>query len=142
MIRKYHSHKLQTNPCRRGEEQHNYHETHIRQTKQSNHFILLQPRKTRSCLTERLLMGRKNQIKRTIKIITKQEWTYSNVQQNIEQLQSPTMGVIINNESITTEPRLFFVDYLCCKLFYLIILANSYCITVIGLVDRIVTVVA
>ena len=28
-------------------------------------YILVQPRKTRPCLTERLLMGRKNQIKQT-----------------------------------------------------------------------------
>ena len=28
----------------------------------------------------------------------------SNAQQNIEQLQNPTMGVTINNESTTTEP--------------------------------------
>ena len=32
------------------------------------------------------------------------EWTYSNVQQNIEQLQTPTMGVTINKKSTTTEP--------------------------------------
>ena len=30
--------------------------------------------------------------------------TQSNVQQNIEQLQNPTMGAAINNESTTTEP--------------------------------------
>ena len=32
------------------------------------------------------------------------EWTQSNVQQNIEQLQTPTMGVTINKKSTTTEP--------------------------------------
>ena len=32
------------------------------------------------------------------------EWTQSNAQQNIEQLQNPTIGVTINNESTTTEP--------------------------------------
>ena len=32
------------------------------------------------------------------------EWTKSNVQQNIEQLQTPTMGVTINKKSTTTEP--------------------------------------
>ena len=32
------------------------------------------------------------------------EWTLSNVQQNIEQLQTPTMGVTINKKSTTTEP--------------------------------------
>ena len=31
------------------------------------------------------------------------EWTQSNVQQNIEQLQTPTMGVTINNMTTTTE---------------------------------------
>ena len=32
------------------------------------------------------------------------EHTQSNVQQNIEQLQTPTMGVTINKKSTTTEP--------------------------------------
>ena len=32
------------------------------------------------------------------------EWTLSNVQQNIEQLQTLTMGVTINKKSTTTEP--------------------------------------
>ena len=39
-----------------------------------------------------------------IKIIAKLEWPLSNVQQNIEQLQTPTMGVTINKKSTTTEP--------------------------------------
>ena len=38
-----------------------------------------------------------------IKIIAKLEWTQSNAQQNIEQLQNPTMGATINNESTTTK---------------------------------------
>ena len=38
------------------------------------------------------------------KIIAKLEWTQSNAQQNIEQLQNPTLGVTINNESTITEP--------------------------------------
>ena len=38
-----------------------------------------------------------------IKIIAKLEWTKGNAQQNIEQLQNPTLGVTINNESTTTE---------------------------------------
>ena len=42
--------------------------------------------------------------KATIKMIAKLEWTQSNAQQSIEQLQNPTMGVTINNESTTTEP--------------------------------------
>ena len=32
------------------------------------------------------------------------EWTQSNVQQNIEQLQTPTMGVTINKKSAKTKP--------------------------------------
>ena len=34
----------------------------------------------------------------------KLEWTQSNTQQNIEQLQTPTMGATTNNKSTTTEP--------------------------------------
>ena len=37
-------------------------------------------------------------------VIAKLERTQSNAQQNIEQLQSPTMGVTLINESTTTEP--------------------------------------
>ena len=39
-----------------------------------------------------------------IEMIAKLEWKQSNTQQNIEQLQNPTMGVTINSESKTTEP--------------------------------------
>ena len=39
-----------------------------------------------------------------IKIIAALEWTQSDAQQNIEQLQNPTMGVTINNESTTEAP--------------------------------------
>ena len=39
-----------------------------------------------------------------IHIIAKLECTLSNVQQNIEQLQTHTMGVTINKKSTTTEP--------------------------------------
>ena len=39
-----------------------------------------------------------------IKMNVKLEGTQSNAQQNIEQLQNPTMGATINNESTTTEP--------------------------------------
>ena len=77
MIRKYHNNKLQTNPWHREEEPHNNHETPGRQTKQSNQLSL--PHQD-DCKTR------------------------MNVQQNIEQLQNPTMGVTINNESTTTEP--------------------------------------
>ena len=41
MIRKYHNHKLQTNPWYREEEPHNNHETSRRQTKQSNQLFYL-----------------------------------------------------------------------------------------------------
>ena len=40
MIRKYHNHKLQTNPWHREEEPHNNHETPGRQIKQSNQLSL------------------------------------------------------------------------------------------------------
>ena len=42
MIRKYHNHKLQTNPWYHEEEPHNNHETPGRQTKQSNQLSLPQ----------------------------------------------------------------------------------------------------
>ena len=79
MIRKYHNHNMKTNPWRREEEPHNNHETQERQTKQSNQIFL-------------------------IEMIAKLEWTQSNAQQNLEQLQNPTMGVTICSESTTTEP--------------------------------------
>ena len=40
----------------------------------------------------------------SIMMIAKLDWTKSNAQQNIEQLQNPTVGVTINNESTTIEP--------------------------------------
>ena len=50
------------------------------------------------------------------KTIAKLEWALSNVQQNIEHLQTPTMGITINKKSITTEPPLrkdkYFLDKL------------------------------
>ena len=52
----------------------NHHETPGRQIKQSNQLSL------------------------PIKMIAILEWTSSNVQQNIEQLQTPTMGVTINEK--------------------------------------------
>ena len=36
-------------------------------------------------------------------MILKLEWTQSNAQQNLEQLQNPTMGALINNKSTTAE---------------------------------------
>ena len=41
-----------------------------------------------------------------IKMIAILEWKLSNVQQNIEQLQTSTMGVKINKKSTITEPPL------------------------------------
>ena len=38
-----------------------------------------------------------------IKIIAKLEWTQTDAQQNIEQLQNPKIGVTINNKSTTTK---------------------------------------
>ena len=38
-------------------------------------------------------------------MIAKLEWTQSNAQQYIEQLQNPKMGVTVNNESKTREPQ-------------------------------------
>ena len=80
MIRNYHNHKLQTNPWHDEEEQRIINETQRRQTKQNYRLSL------------------------PIKMITKQDWTQSDAQQNIEQLQNPTMGVTIHNESTTSEP--------------------------------------
>ena len=79
VIRKYRNHKLQKNLLYRKEEPHSNDETPGRQTKQSNQLSL--PHGD-DCKLER---------------------TQKNAQQNIEQLQNPTMGVTINNESNTTE---------------------------------------
>ena len=79
MIREYHIQKRQTNPWHREEEPHNTHETPGRKTKQSN----------------QLSLPHQDEFKTRMDI--------SNVQQNIEQLHTPTMGVTINNKSTTTE---------------------------------------
>ena len=81
IVRKYHNHKPQTTPRHPEEEPLNRNETPQRQIKQSNQLSLF-----------------------PIKTIAILEWTLSNVQQNIEQLQTPTMGVTINKKSTTTEP--------------------------------------
>ena len=62
MIRKYHNHKPQTTPWHREEEPLNHHEASGRHIKQSNQLSLPQQDDCN---------------------------TYSNVQQNIEQLQTP-----------------------------------------------------
>ena len=83
MIRKYHNHQLQTTPWHREEKPLNHHETPGRQTKQSNQLSL--PHQD-DCNTSMDIRER------------------TNVQQNIKQLQTPTMGVTINKKSTTTEP--------------------------------------
>ena len=45
-------------------------------------------------------------------MIAKLEWTLSNIQQNIEQLQAPSMGVTINNKSTTKEPHARIQEFL------------------------------
>ena len=90
MIRKYHNHKPQTTPWHREEEPLDHHETPGTQINQSKATSPLFP----------------------IKMIAILEWAKSNVQQNIEQLQTPTMGVttrtqnteVTINKSTTTEP--------------------------------------
>ena len=80
MIRKYHNHKRQTTPWHREEEPLNNHKTPGRQIKQSN----------------QLSLPHQDDCNTTMEI--------SNVQQNVGQLQTPTMGVTINKKSTTTEP--------------------------------------
>ena len=80
MIRKYHNHKPQTTPWHRKEEPPNHHETPGRQIKQIN----------------QLSLSHQDDCKTRMDI--------SNVQQNIEQLQTYIMGVTINKKSTTTEP--------------------------------------
>ena len=41
-------------------------------------------------------------------MIAKLEWTLSNVQQNIEPLQTPTLVVTINNKLTTTRDAMAF----------------------------------
>ena len=78
MIRKYHNHKPQTTPWHREEERLNHHET--QENKLSKAISSLFP----------------------IKMIA----ILNNVQQNIEQLQTPTLRVTINKKSKTTERHL------------------------------------
>ena len=87
MIRKYHNHKLQTTPRHREEEPLN-HSTRHQEDKLSKATSSLFP----------------------IKMIAILEWTYSNVQQNIEQLHityfhngSYNKQKVNNNRSIALE---------------------------------------
>ena len=82
MIRKYHNHKPQTAPWHREEEPLNYHETPGRQIKQSNQLSLPHQDDCNS----------------------RMDVNESNVQQNIEQLRTPVMGVTIDKKSTTIEP--------------------------------------
>ena len=63
-------------------------------------------RKSRSTITghQEDKLGKSTSSLFPIKMIAILEQTQSNVQQNIEQLQTPTMGVTINKKSTTTEP--------------------------------------
>ena len=45
-------------------------------------------------------------------MIEKLEWTQSKAIQNIEQLQNPTIGATINNESATTNATSICITYL------------------------------
>ena len=80
MIRKYHNHKLQTNSC----------------TARKSHTTITRHQEDKLSKATSSLFP--------IKMIAKLEGTESNVQENIEQLQTPTIGVTINNKSTTTEP--------------------------------------
>ena len=64
------------------------------------------PRKSRSTITRHQedKLSKATSSLFPIKVIAILERTQSNVQQNIEQLQTPTMGVTLNKKSTTTEP--------------------------------------
>ena len=82
MIKKYHNHKLQTNPWHREEEPRNNNETPGRQEDKLN--------KVTSSFFP-------------IKMITKLEWTQSKAQQNIELLQNPTVNGSNNQQRINNN---------------------------------------
>ena len=85
-------HKLQTNPRHCENEPHNNHETPERQTIKATGSLF------------------------PIKMIARLEWTKSNTQQNIEQLQNPTMGVKSTtiqqqqNFRLRTDSKMHFTD--------------------------------
>ena len=81
MIRKYHNQILQTNPRHHEEEPHTV--TRHQEEKKIKATSSLFP----------------------IKTIAKLQWTQSSAQQNIGQLQYPTIGVTIINESTTTQQK-------------------------------------
>ena len=94
-------HKLQTTLWHREEEPLNHHETPGRQIKQSIQLSL--PHQD-DCNTWTDTKQRTTKHRAITDSHNGLERTQSNVQQNIEQLQTPTMGVTINKKSITTEP--------------------------------------
>ena len=77
MIRKYHNHKLLTNPWK-------------------GHTTIMRYQKDKQSKATSSLLP--------IEMIAKLKWTQSNAQQNIEQLQNPAMGATINKESTTRKP--------------------------------------
>ena len=80
-IRKHLNHKLQTNPWHHEAERHNHHETPGRQTKQSNQLSLPHQDDCKTRIDKKFS------------------------QQNVEQLQNPTMGLTINNNKATALER-------------------------------------
>ena len=83
MIRKYHTHKLQTNPRHREKSHRTISITRHQEVNQSKATSFLFP----------------------IKMIAKLERTQSDAQQNKERTQNPTMGVTINNNRSTALER-------------------------------------
>ena len=110
MIRKYHNHKLKTNPWHREGEPHNNHETLGRQTNKSNQLSLSRSRPINMISKIEWAQSNAQQIVEQLQnptmvvMIAKLEWTQSTAQQNIEQLHNPRTGVTIINESFTNKP--------------------------------------
>ena len=48
-------------------------------------------------------------------MIAKLEWAQRNEQENVEQLQNPTIGVTINNELTTTETGTIALEWTAAK---------------------------
>ena len=85
---KYHNHKLQTNPWRRKEEQHNNQEKH----------------------EDKLTKATSSSL--PIKMIAKTKWTQSIAQQNTDQLQNPTTGATHCSQFVATSVKTMVVCYL------------------------------
>ena len=56
------------------------------------------------CMGFQQIKSERREVTLTIHFTAILEWTLSNVQQNIEQLHTPTIGKTINKKSTTTEP--------------------------------------